>query len=174
MTLHGGNVTAKSEGHGKGSTFTLSLPLSGRGRGATGKSPATCAESAASNALTILIVDDNADAADSLAALLRSQGHAATIRHNAQGALEEARRLRPDVLILDIGLPDMDGYELCRRRHGMPETSNAAYIALTGYGQTHDRVLAKAAGFRHYFVKLVDMTALHRVLAEVAPTVRAS
>jgi PAS domain S-box-containing protein len=174
MTLHGGNVTAKSEGRGKGSTFTLSLPLSDRDRSATGNSQATGAENAASLPLTILIVDDNADAADSLAALLRNQGHAATIRHDAQGALEEARRLHPDALILDIGLPDMDGYELCRRLHGMPETSHAAYIALTGYGQAHDRVLAKAAGFQHYFVKPVDMTALHRVLTEVAPTVHAS
>jgi hypothetical protein len=124
--------------------------------------------------LTILIVDDNADAADAFAALLRTQGHLTTIRPDAQSALEEARRLRPDALILDIGPPDMDGYELCRRLHGMPETRNATYIALTGCGQAHDRVLAKVAGFQHYFVKPVDMTALQRVLTELAPTIHAS
>jgi CheY-like chemotaxis protein len=167
-------VTAKSEGHGKGSTFTLSLPLSARERGTAGQSPAAGMEGAAPHPLTILVVDDNADAAESLAALLRSQGHVATIRHHAQSALEEAPRLRPDAMILDIGLPDMDGYELCRRLHGMPETRDATYIALTGYGQAHDRVLAKAAGFRHYFVKPVDMTALQHVLAEVAQNVHVS
>jgi PAS domain S-box-containing protein len=173
MTLHGGNVTANSEGQGKGSTFTLSLPLAHSDRATAHKPAATRAEHDAPQPLNILIVDDNADAAESLAALLRTEGHATTIRENAQSALEEASRLHPDALILDIGLPDMDGYELSRRLHGVPEIRDAAYIALTGYGQAHDRVLAKAAGFQHYFVKPIDMTALQRVLSEVAPAVHA-
>jgi CheY-like chemotaxis protein len=119
--------------------------------------------------LHILLVDDNADAALSLAALLRTQGHAVTVRDNAHAALDDAADLHPDVLILDIGLPDMDGYELSRRLHALPATADAVYIALTGYGQAHDKVLAKAAGFRHYFVKPIDMTALQRALAEAAP-----
>jgi CheY-like chemotaxis protein len=174
MTLHGGNVTARSEGHGKGSTFTLSLPLSAGARDAAGAATSPAPAGATQHPLNILIVDDNADAAESLAALLRTEGHVTTIRENAQAALEEAGRLHPDALILDIGLPDMDGYELSRRLHGAPETRDAAYIALTGYGQAHDRVLAKAAGFQHYFVKPIDMTALQRVLADVAPRVHAS
>jgi len=121
----------------------------------------------------MLIVDDNADAAASLAALLEAQGHAVTICHNAQEALEEARTVRPEALILDIGLPDMDGYELSRRLHGTPETRDAMYIALTGYGQAHDKVLAKAAGFEHYFVKPVDMSALRRALSATAPIANA-
>jgi len=169
MTLHGGNVTANSEGPGKGSTFTLSMPVLRREQDAGRRPTATAADCRAVQPLTILIVDDNADAAASLAALLQTQGHAVTIRHDAQGALDEARRLRPDALILDIGLPDMDGYELSRRLHGMAETRDALFVALTGYGQAHDRVLAKAAGFQHYFVKPVEMTALRRALAEVAP-----
>jgi PAS domain S-box-containing protein len=160
VAQHGGNVTVRSDGPGKGSTFTLSLPLFDR------RPPASAA---APHPLHILIVDDNADAATSLAAVLQAQGHAVTIRHDAQGALDDARTLHPDALILDIGLPGMDGYELSRRLHGMPETGNATYIALTGYGQAHDRVLAKAAGFDHYFMKPIDMSALQRALAEAAP-----
>jgi CheY-like chemotaxis protein len=128
----------------------------------------------AAHPLNILIVDDNADAAVSLAALLQAHGHAATVRQDAHGALAEAPRLRPDAFILDIGLPDMDGYELSRRLHDIPETRGAAYIALSGYGQAHDKVLAKAAGFGHYFVKPVDMTALQRVLDAAAAGVHAS
>lgn len=173
VTLHGGNVTAKSEGPGKGSTFTLSLPLSSKEQKAGGTSPSSAADSHAPRPLTILIVDDNVDAAESLAALLQAQGHAVRIRHDAKGALEEARTLRPDALILDIGLPDMDGYELSRRLHGLPETKDAMYIALTGYGQAHDKVLAKAAGFQHYFVKPVDMTVLRRALSAAAPIANA-
>jgi PAS domain S-box-containing protein len=172
MTLHGGSVTAKSEGPGKGSTFTLSLPLLTREQEAAGKAPAGGAENHALRPLTILIVDDNADAAESLAALLRAQDHAVTIRYNALSALEEARTLRPDALILDIGLPDMDGYELSRRLHALPETADALYIALTGYGQAHDKVLATAAGFQHYFVKPVDLSALWRALSAAAPVVQ--
>jgi hypothetical protein len=169
MTLHGGNVTANSEGPGKGSTFTVSMPVLARDKKAARSAAAAAPDGRAAQPLTILIVDDNADAAESLAALLHTQGHAVTIRHDAQGALEEARMLRPDALVLDIGLPDMDGYELSRRLHGMAETRDALFIALTGYGQAHDRVLAKAAGFQHYFVKPVDMTALRRALAEAVP-----
>ena len=165
-TQHGGNVTARSDGPGKGSTFTLSLPLLDRRDDARDGSLAIAPES---HPLHILIADDNADAATSLAALLQTEGHTVTIRHDAHGALDAARTSHPDALILDIGLPDMDGYELSRRLHGLPETGHAAYIALTGYGQAHDRVLAKAAGFDHYFVKPIDMSALHRALAAAAP-----
>ena len=175
MTLHGGNVTAKSEGPGKGSTFTLSLPLLGK-EAKDGDGFTAAAAQDDPGPLRILVVDDNVDAAESLAALLQAQGHAVTIRENARSAIEEAGSLRPDAMILDIGLPDMDGYELSRRLHAMPETRDALYIALTGYGQAHDRVLAKAAGFQHYFVKPVDMTALRRALAQAAslPTQAAS
>ena len=168
ITLHGGNVTARSEGPGKGSTFTLSLPLLGKESTGAGGFAAAATEDEPSP-LRILVVDDNVDAAESLAALLRSQGHAVTIRENAGSAIEEAASLRPDAMILDIGLPDMDGYELSRRLHGIAATRDGLFIALTGYGQAHDKVLAKAAGFQHYFVKPVDMTALRRALAEAVP-----
>ncbi|WP_168710033.1 PAS domain S-box protein [Massilia sp. Mn16-1_5] len=168
MTLHGGNVTANSEGPGKGSTFTLSLPLLNKEWKAADGFAAAATEDEPSP-LRILVVDDNVDAAESLAALLQAQGHQVTIRENASSAIKEAASLHPDAMILDIGLPDMDGYELSRRLHGIPETRDALFIALTGYGQAHDKVLAKAAGFQHYFVKPVDMTALRRALAEAVP-----
>ncbi len=173
MTQHGGNVTAKSEGPGKGSTFTLSIPLSSRQRAAGGNSSTGTSADHAARPLSILVVDDNVDAAESLAALLRAQGHAVTLCHNAKSALDEARMLRPDALVLDIGLPDMDGYELSRRLHAMPETRGALYIALTGYGQAHDKVLAKAAGFDHYFVKPVDMALLRGALSAAVPIANA-
>ncbi|TCS38026.1 PAS/PAC sensor hybrid histidine kinase [Paucimonas lemoignei] len=165
MTLHGGSVTARSAGPGKGSVFALSLPILRKEQEAADEFPAAATESHPSRPLNILIVDDNADAAVSLEALLEEQGHVVTVRENAQSALEEAKHLRPEALILDIGLPDMDGYELSRRLHGLSETKDAMYIALTGYGQAHDKILAKAAGFQHYFVKPVDMTSLRRVLS---------
>jgi PAS domain S-box-containing protein len=166
VTQHGGSVTARSDGPGKGCTFTLTLPLLDRRRAPRIGSAPSAPEP---HPLHILIADDNAEAATSLAALLQTAGHTVTIRHDAHGALDAARTSHPDALILDIGLPDMDGYELSRRLHGLPETGHAAYIALTGYGQAHDRVLAKAAGFDHYFVKPIDMSALHKALAAAAP-----
>lgn len=174
VTLHGGNVTAKSDGPGKGSTFTLSLPILNKKEEDALEARTAASESHALRPLNILIVDDNADAAVSLAALLQAQGHFVTIRQNAQSALEEVKNLRPEAFILDIGLPDMDGYELSRRLHGIPETKDTLYIALTGYGQAHDRVLAKAAGFQHYFVKPIDMTSLQRALSAAVPIPYAS
>ena len=169
-TLHGGSVTAKSDGLGKGSAFTLTLPLLAREERREEPEipePASAEAAAAIAPLRIEIVDDNPDAAESLAAILRSQGHQVTVHENARSALEQAESLQPQVYILDIGLPDMDGYELSRRLHALPGSEHASFIALTGYGQAHDKVLARAAGFDHYFVKPMDMNALQKVLARL-------
>jgi hypothetical protein len=164
MALHGGRVTAKSDGPGKGSTFTLVLPIVETCNEAVDHPPVITEDNQTMRPLRIQIVDDNLDAAESLAAFLRAQGHLVTVREAARSALEEAKISHPQVFILDIGLPDMDGYELSRRLHGLPENKDAMFIALTGYGQAHDKVLAKAAGFHHYFVKPMDMVALQKVL----------
>jgi CheY-like chemotaxis protein len=169
MVLHGGAVEAHSEGPGRGSTFTLTLPL---------MLPLVQAEEAAREEVEpgsapgreampvrLMIVDDNVDAAASLAILLESQGHRVTVRDDALGALEQARIDPPDAFILDIGLPDMDGYELARRLRADPRTGQALLIALTGYGQPHDRILSRAAGFDHHFVKPVDIAKLTAALA---------
>ena len=163
--LHGGEVTAHSEGPGKGSTFTVSLPLLDQLPVGDGAAVSEHGASDGSAPLHILLVDDNQDAAQSLAAVLQSYGHDVTVKADANDALEEAHAAPPDVFLLDIGLPDMDGYELSRQLHARPENQDATYVAVTGYGQAHDKVLAKQAGFDHYFVKPVDLPALQHVLA---------
>jgi len=171
--LHGGRVEAESGGPGLGSTFRVALPLAraervaepaGDDDAATGILPA-----AGSARTDVMIVDDNADAAQSLAEILRAVGHRVTVAHEPRGALALAEREWPDVFILDIGLPDIDGYALARRLRAMaeekPRERAALYLALTGYGQAHDKVLSKAAGFDRHFVKPVDLEALQAALA---------
>jgi PAS domain S-box-containing protein len=167
--LHGGRVEAHSEGVGQGSAFTLVLPLAEAAPAAapSADTPAPATDDAAGDASRrILVVDDNADAAHSLAEILRSLGHATLTATSSQEALKVAAGgAWPDVFILDIGLPDIDGYELVRRLRALaPADSTARYVALTGYGQAHDRVLSRTAGFDHHFVKPVDLGALLEVI----------
>jgi CheY-like chemotaxis protein len=114
-----------------------------------------------------MIVDDNLDAAQSLAALLEACGHQVTVLEDADSALMAVVDMRIQAFILDIGLPGMDGYELARRLRADPATASAVIIALTGYGQAHDRILTKAAGFDHHFVKPIDIEQLAKVLEQV-------
>lgn len=165
--LHGGEVSAHSEGPGKGSRFSVMLPLLAKKTLSAGPAAADRRGQDAAAPLRILLVDDNQDAAQSLSAMLQACGHEVTVAPDAGAALAQARGAPPDVFLLDIGLPDMDGYELSRRLHARPENRNATYVAVSGYGQAHDKVLAKAAGFDHYFVKPVDLPALQNVLAAV-------
>jgi signal transduction histidine kinase/CheY-like chemotaxis protein len=167
VALHGGTVHATSDGLGKGSEFCICLPrLELAGELMDDEVPGTGQQ--ASGALRVMVVDDNVDAAQMLAALLEVQGHAVSVEYDAKGALERARRERPDVLLLDIGLPDMDGYELARRLRGQPESAEATLVALTGYGQSQDRKEAELAGFDHYLVKPADMEQVNEVLLDAA------
>jgi signal transduction histidine kinase/ActR/RegA family two-component response regulator len=168
VALHGGTVHAHSEGLGQGSEFSICLP------GVT-RAPAGAHDAGAANDanvvpdngnLRVLVVDDNADAAQMLAALLEVQGHAVSVEYDARGALARARSEHPDVLLLDIGLPDMDGYELARRLRAQPENARATLVALTGYGQNQDREEAQQAGFDHYLVKPADLNEVNDVLAQ--------
>jgi CheY-like chemotaxis protein/two-component sensor histidine kinase len=157
VQLHGGRVRASSAGVGQGSTFVVELPLAA--------APARNELPLASNRCgvtpkTLMIVDDNVDAAESLAEILRVAGHAVTVRTNPMDVLADVERGWPDVFILDIGLPDIDGYELARRLQARQPHAQSRYIALTGYGQSHDRVLSKTVGFCRHFVKPVDLQAL--------------
>jgi CheY-like chemotaxis protein/nitrogen-specific signal transduction histidine kinase len=164
VALHGGEVKARSEGPGKGSVFEVALPrLAEAGLGAAGAGPAELRPGRGTGK-RILVVDDNADAATSLGELLEALGHEVAIRFDGKSALADVAAFVPEVLVLDIGLPDMDGYELARRLRAEPATGQARYLALTGYGQAHDRTLARVAGFDHHFVKPVDIVALQAVL----------
>jgi signal transduction histidine kinase/ActR/RegA family two-component response regulator len=161
---HGGSVSVASGGHGAGSEFTIRLP---RAREAV---PAPDmprhGETAGSRTLDILIVDDNADAADMLAVYLGSVGHRLHVAYEGRRGLALAQEVAPDVLLLDIGLPDIDGYQLARRMRALPQTAHATLIALTGYGQDADRKRSIAAGFDHHLTKPVDVAALLRLLTD--------
>jgi signal transduction histidine kinase len=156
IEMHRGSVQASSKGIGQGATFTIRLP----------RVPAPHAQSGpASSDLRvsprrILIVDDNIDAADTLAMLLELDGHSVTTVYGAVEALEAAARLKPDLLFLDIGLPVIDGYEVARRLRSQPSTSALRMIAVTGYGQKEDRERALASGFDDHLVKPVTLGSL--------------
>ena len=167
VELHGGTVRAASAGPGKGSTFTVRLPRTAQDAVPAEAAPASGVRGVATP-LRILLVDDNVDAAHTLALFLRSGGHRVEVAYAAGDALELARTLAPDVCLLDIGLPDFDGNELARRLRALPQTTGATLVAMTGYGRQQDRETSMAAGFDHYLVKPVNTTHLSDILAAVA------
>lgn len=167
VELHGGTVTCTSAGRGLGSRFTVSLPSLVRTGQKIERRRNNRDEIQVGKALRILIVDDNVDAAQMLAMFLEASGHEVLVEHQSSLGLERARIETPDVCLLDIGLPEMDGNELAQRLRNRPETSKAILIAVTGYGQEDDRQNALAAGFDHHMIKPVDLVKLSAVLASV-------
>ncbi|MBQ5965618.1 ATP-binding protein [Massilia sp. ZL223] len=165
VELHGGTVSCESPGPGEGSRFTVGLPRQDAGDQVLAPQAAEHGAGVAAAPLRIMVVDDNVDAATMLAILLEAAGHQVTVEHRPEDALERIREARPQVCLLDIGLPGMDGHELARRLRQLPETADALLVAVTGYGQEETRAHALASGFDHYFVKPIDMAALHQLLA---------
>ncbi|VXB16387.1 ATP-binding protein [Massilia sp. 9I] len=165
VELQGGTVGCSSPGLGKGSTFVVTLPLLPESEPET--LPAAAAPPANPAALKVLVVDDNVDAAETLGLLLAAHGHEVVIEHEPLRAIERARGVAPDVCLLDIGLPGIDGRELARRLRALPETASSVLVAVTGYGQQQDRELAFEAGFQHHLVKPVDFDTLARLLETV-------
>jgi CheY-like chemotaxis protein len=163
VQMHAGEVTAKSPGLGQGSTFEIRLPRAAKPQ-APGPEPST--QEASSR--RVLVVDDNADAANSLAALLGLRGHRARAVHSGREALECIDSFEPDVVLIDIGLPELNGYELAERLRARPDAAELRLVAVTGYGQTEDRERAAGAGFDDYLVKPVDLSTLERTLARLA------
>lgn len=156
LELHGGEVTAHSAGLGNGSRFTVRLPRVM----STNSQPAERSEKtliSGANKTRVLIVDDNKDAAEMLQLVLEAAGHDVSVAYNAHDALTIAKRASPSILFLDIGLPDMDGYELAHQLRVMPETMRSLLIAVTGYGQPQDKERAREAGFDRHLVKPVKL-----------------
>ncbi len=164
VELHGGRVSAESGGAGQGSRFVIELPLANL----EVAQPLPVAPPKAPNRTgrRVLVVEDNLDAAEAMAMLLHEFGYQTAIVNDGHEAVAAAQLFRPDIILLDIGLPGIDGYELARRFRSIPETSGAKMIAVTGYGQAADRARTKASGFDMHLVKPVDPAKLSRVLAE--------
>jgi signal transduction histidine kinase/ActR/RegA family two-component response regulator len=169
VMLHGGLVEAVSNGIGQGSEFTVRLPIIEPPRPAKSVAPAA---GAPERSLRILAVDDNLDSAVSMAMLLQLQGHRVDTAGTGPAAIAAALALQPDVVLLDIGLPGMDGYEVAQRLREMPQTRSAVLVALTGYGQPQDRQRSHEAGFDHHLVKPVELASINRILASVATGAR--
>lgn len=170
VTMLGGTVVARSE-PGKGSEFTVRLPALETSAATDADDDRTSASSVAS--VRILIVDDNVDAAESLALLLETSGHAVATAHAGFAALEVITTHRPQVVFLDIGLPELDGYEIAKRVRENPLTKNVLLIAMTGYGQQSDRDRSHAAGFDHHLVKPAAFEEIEAILAGSAATAAA-
>lgn len=172
VEMHGGNVHAWSQGPGQGSLFLVHLPLlpdAGLSPAQAGLAMADESESPDARDVQhtgrVLIVDDNTDQAGTLAELLELWGQHVQVLHSGLAVLETARAFRPDLILLDIGLPGMDGYEVARQLRQDPETREMMIVALTGYGQDEDRSHAYAAGFDQHLVKPVAPDTLHSLLA---------
>ncbi|WP_162256928.1 ATP-binding protein [Noviherbaspirillum sp. Root189] len=160
MELHGGSVKVQSAGENMGSTFTLVFPKPRNEVATSVRHPHQTVAQAASRPLRALVVDDNQDAARMLVMYLDTKGHNASYVTTAKAALTEASTGGFDVFLLDIGLQDIDGYELARQLRAAPASASALLIAVTGYGQESDRIKALDAGFDFHFVKPVDIRAL--------------
>ncbi len=167
VELHGGAVTVASDGRDKGSEFTVRLPALPEGAGTPPRSEAVEAPADPAGGLRVLVVDDNRDAADSLALVLQLAGHETRTAGDGPEALAAAREFRPDAAFLDIGLPGgMDGYEVARRLRQEPGLEAALLVAVTGFGTPDDVAQARAARFDHHVTKPADPNLVRRLLAE--------
>ncbi|MGJ7917135.1 ATP-binding protein [Massilia sp. LXY-6] len=173
VELHGGSVAVHSGGRGCGSRFTIGLPRLEQSRSSEGPAAAMPAVRPAPPAMRILVVDDNRDAADTVALLLDAAGHTVFVEYDAKAALARAAAERLDAVILDIGLPEQDGRELCRILKASAHLADAVFIALSGYGQEQDLQRSREAGFDRHLVKPVDIGELMQALAARPPGMRA-
>jgi PAS domain S-box-containing protein len=164
VELHGGRIEARSAGRGKGTEFLIRLPVTAA---APAQRPSTPHKhSDAMISCRVLIADDNHDAAVSLSMLLQAMGHDTRVVHDGIEALEEAEIFKPDIVLLDIGMPRLDGYETARKLASRPWAAATQIVAVTGWGQEADRQRAKEAGFHRHLVKPVDLDALREAMSE--------
>ena len=168
--LHGGSLAGFSEGEGRGSTFTLTLRHAGPPAAAeVARAPDSPARPAGIGKLAIVVIEDNDDAADTLAAWLETMGHSVKIARNGPDGVELVRDSRPQLVLCDIGLPGMDGVEVCRRVRSLTMASHPVMVALTGWGMEADRKRTREAGFDHHLVKPVAPDRLHDILNLLPP-----
>lgn len=163
IALHGGEIYVRSEGKDKGSVFSIKLPFDNSKQNSeptSTKSP----ENGRTSSREILIVDDNRDAAKTLNMMLKALGHTCHLAHSGQGALEVAKEVKPQVILLDIGLPDISGYEVCKELRKGDAFKDTIVIAQTGWGRPKDIELANEAGFDHHLVKPLELSALQPLL----------
>ena len=165
LELHGGRIEARSAGLGHGSEFVVRLPLLVSDDALEDRRSERDSERPAARKRRVLIVDDNVDAGDSLAALVGAWGHGVAVARDAREALALAATFKPDTALVDIGLPDMNGYELARRWRTLPDGQALTLIAMTGYGRAEDRSAARQAGFDVHLVKPAELTELEELLA---------
>jgi PAS domain S-box-containing protein len=165
VELHGGTVAADSPGPGRGSTFTVRLPAAPPPPAAGPAADAEPGPAGGGRPARVLVVDDNRDAADSLSLLLEVMGHPVRTAHDGPSALAAAREFRPELVLLDIGMPGMDGLAVAGRLRAMPESAEAVVVAVTGWGQEADRRRTREAGFDRHLVKPVEPESLRALLA---------
>ena len=163
MEMHGGTIEARSEGPGRGSEFTVRVPLI---------EPPAHAQRASDTAAKlagrrILVIDDNLDAAETLALVLKTLGAEVRVADSGFSGLDVYRAYRPEVVLLDIGMPGMDGYEVARRIRADASGSRTSLVALTGWGQDEHRQKAREAGFDHHLVKPAEIPALQALLGSL-------
>jgi CheY-like chemotaxis protein len=164
--LHGGIVTATSDGPGRGSRFVVRLPLAAEPPEATS---APEASDPPGRGKRVLVVDDNEDAAEMMSLVLAQRGHEVRVANDGPAALSLLDGFQPEVAVLDLGLPVLDGYELAARLREQLEGYALRLIAVTGYGQPEDRARTRAVGFHRHLVKPVDLNELERAIADGEP-----
>jgi len=170
VTMHGGSVEARSEGAGRGCEFVVRLPLLPHvtERAAETQRPQPFPP------VRLLIVDDNRDAAETLSTLLHSLGATTAVAHGGQEALDSIEPFKPDAVLLDLGMPGTDGYEVARQIRSTSAWAELRLIALTGWGQDADRERSRQAGFDHHVVKPIEIEYLRRLLLKDQPVIAPS
>ncbi|HEX7027756.1 MAG TPA: ATP-binding protein, partial [Gammaproteobacteria bacterium] len=167
VEMHGGSITVNSAGRDRGSEFVVRLPVADKPAHKPEPEHDKTGRAASNTSLRILVVDDDRDSTTSLSMLLQIMGHKVRTAHDGPEAIGTAAEYRPDIVLLDIGLPGMNGYEVARRIRRAPWSSRMTLIALTGWGQEEDRRQSEEAGFDHHLVKPVEAPALSGLLASI-------
>ncbi len=169
--MHGGTIEARSDGPGMGSEFVIRLPVARVAATSMVVDTFVATTQTTNGKSRVLVVDDNADAADAAAMLLEHEGYEVRVVYDGANALRAAAEFRPDITLLDLGMPMMDGYEVCRRLRGQPWATRARIVAVTGWGQGDDRRRTAEGGFDQHLVKPVDPREMLRVVREAMPMV---